>query len=261
MDAALKLWFHRADARGRMTAATLTADEARLDIGWVVSATLRVLRTRAVDLLLVALPFVWLPSLINGFAPDNRALQLLMNLPGLVFTGGASLITYQELIGGLPVTASDATRAAVARFGTLWLVGLASGVMTLIGLVLLIVPGVIAALGFCAASTVVMAENKTPVPALERAWNLSRGQRWRLLGLVGLLMIAVLVLLLGFVIIGVIMGLAGVKSAIDPVVDFGVGPIAVVLFTALTTVGTAAAYVGLKRAKEGLGEEIARTFD
>ena len=161
LDAALKLWFHRADAGGRMTAATLTADDARLDIGWVVGATFRVLRTRAVDLLLVALPFVWLPSLITGFAPDNRALQLLMNLPGLVFTGGASLITYQQLTGGLPVNASDATRAAVARFGTLWLVGIASGLMTLIGLVLLIVPGVIAALGFCAASSVVMARTRT----------------------------------------------------------------------------------------------------
>jgi hypothetical protein len=244
-----------------MTAAAITADEARLDVGWVVGATLRVLRTRAVDLLLIALPFLWLPSLIAGFAPGSRPLQLLMNLPALVFYGGGSLITYQELTGGLRVTASDATRQGAARFGTLWLVGLISGLLTVLGLLLLIVPGVIAGVGFCTASTAVMAENKNSVPALERAWNLSRGQRWRLTGLAGLLLVASLAVLLVGVITGAVLGVAGAGSAIDPVADLGFGPIAETLIAAVTTVGTAAAYVGLRTAKEGPAEDIARTFD
>ncbi len=244
-----------------MTAAAITADEARLDVGWVVGATWRVLRTRAVDLLLVALPFLWLPSVITGFAPDNRPLQLLMNLPALVFTGGCSLITYQELTGGLRVTASDATRAGAARFGTLWLVALASGLLTVLGLILLIVPGIIAGVGFCAASAVVMAENKNSVPALERAWNLSRGQRWRLTALAGLLLVASLAVVLVGVVVGAILGLAHATSAIDPVANLGFGPIAETLIAAVTTVGTAAAYVGLRKAKEGPAEDIARTFE
>lgn len=244
-----------------MTAAAITASEARLDIGWVVSATLRVLRTRAVDLLLVALPFLWLPDLIAGFAPDSRPLQLLMGLPGLVFTGGGSLITYQELAGGLRVNASDATRQGAARFARLWLIGLASGVMILVGLLLLIVPGIIAGLGFCVAPSVAMAENKNAIPALERAWDLSRGQRWRLLGLTGLVLAASLgVLLAGFA-VGLVIGLAGGMSAIDPVANLGFGPVFETLVAVLTTVGTTAAYVGLRHAKEGPAEEIARTFD
>jgi hypothetical protein len=244
-----------------MTAAALTSDEAKLDIGWVVSATWRVLRTRAVDLTLVALPFLWLPSVISGFAPDSRPLQLLMNLPSLVFTGGASLITYQELAGGLRVNASDATRQGAARFGTLWLIALGAGVVTVIGLLLLIVPGVIAGVGFCTASTAAMAEGKPSMPALQRAWDLSRGQRWRLTALAGLLLIASLAVLLVGVLLGVILGLAGGKSVIDPVADLGFGPIAETLIAAMTTVGTAAAYVGLRNAKEGPAEEIAHTFD
>ena len=244
-----------------MTAAAITASDARLDIGWVVSATLRVLPTRAVDLTLVALPFVWLPSLIAGFAPDSRPLQLLMGLPGLVFTGAGSLITYQELAGLLRVDANDATRQSAARFGTLWIVAFVAGLLTLLGLVLLIVPGFIAGLGFCVASTVVMAENKNATPALERAWDLSRGQRWRLLGLAGLLLAASLgVLLVGFA-IGAALGLAGETSAIDPVANLGFGPIFESVVAVVTTVGTAAAYVGLRNAKEGPSEEIARTFD
>jgi hypothetical protein len=244
-----------------MSAASLTSDEARLDIGWVVSATLRVLRSRAGDLILVALPFLWLPSVISGFAPDNRAVQLLMNLPGLVFTGGGSLITYQALTGALPVTAGDATRASAARFGTLWLVALASGLLLIIGLVLLIVPGVIAGVGFCTASAVVMAENKNTVPAMERAWDLSRGQRWRLVGLAGLLLVASLGVLLLGVIVGAILGVAGGASLIDPVANLGFGPIAETAIAMMTTVGTAAAYVGLRKAKEGPAEDIARTFE
>ncbi len=244
-----------------MTAAADTSAETRLDIGWVVGATWRVLRTRAGELILVALPFLWLPSLISGFAPDNRAVQLLMNLPGLVFTGGASLITYQALTAGQPVTASDATRASARRFGTLWLVALASGLLFVVGFVLLIVPGVIAGVGFCTASAVVMAENKNTVPAMERAWDLSRGQRWRLVGLAGLLLVASLGVLLAGVIVGAILGVIGQQAAIDPVANLGFGPIAETAIAMMTTVGVAAAYVGLRKAKEGPSEDIARTFD
>jgi hypothetical protein len=244
-----------------MTAATITADEARLDVGWVVGATWRVLRTRALDLVLVALPFLWLPCMITGFAPDNKPLELLMNLPALVFTGGASLITYRELTGGERIGASDATRQGARRFGTLWGVAFLSVLITIVGLVLLVVPGIIAAVGMCAASTAVMAENKATVPALQRAWDLSRGQRWRLTGLGGLLLLAILAVLLVGVIIGFILGATGTSSALDPIWQFGCGPIAESLIAAVTTVGTAAAYVGLRTAKEGPAEEIAHTFD
>jgi hypothetical protein len=244
-----------------MTAAAITADEAKLDIGWVVGATWRVLRARAIDLLLVALPFLWLPSLITGFAPDSRPLQILMNLPAVVFTGGASLITYQELSGGLRVTAGDATRAGAGRFGTLWLVAIASGLIAVVGLILLVVPGVIAAVGFCTASSVVMAENKNSVPAMERAWNLSRGQRWRLTGLAGILVAVFLGVLLIDMLVGVVLGLTGGASTVNAVAEFGVGPITATMGGILTTVGTASAYVGLRTAKEGPAEDIARTFD
>jgi hypothetical protein len=244
-----------------MSAAAITAEEGKLDVGWVVGATWRVMRTRAVDLTLVALPFLWLPSMITGFAPNNKPLEFLMNLPALVFTGGASLITYRELSGGERIGASDATRQGAARFGTLWAVAFLSALITIAGLVLLIVPGIITAVGLCGASTAVMAESKASVPALRRAWELSRGQRWRLSGLGGLLILAVLAVLLVGVIIGAILGATGLAAALDPIWQFGYGPIAESLIAALAAVGAAAAYVGLRTAKEGPVEEIARTFD
>jgi hypothetical protein len=261
LDDAAGVWFpSRANRGAPMTAATLIAGEPKLDLGWVIRSTAGVLRRRAGDLVLVSLPFVWIPSVVAGFAPDNRGLQLLSNVPALIFTGAASLITYQELAGGLPVSAGQAIRAGAARFGTLWLIGLASGIMTVLGLLLLVVPGVIAAVGFSTASAVAVVENKNAVPSLERAWNLSRGQRWRLTGLAALLIPVFLGVVLVGAVIGAVLALAGAQSVIDPVADFLVGPIMETFVFAVTTVGTAAAYVGLRTAKEG-ASDIARTFD
>jgi hypothetical protein len=90
---------------------------------------------------------------------------------------------------------------------------------------------------------------------------LSRGQRWRLTALAGLLLVALLAALLFGLIVGAILGLAGAASAIDQVADLGVGPIVETAIGMVTTVGTAAAYVGLRKAKEGPAEDIARTFE
>jgi len=244
-----------------MTAATITATEPKLDVGWVAKATGDVLRRRAGDLILVALPFVWLPSVVTGFAPDNRGLELLSNIPAMVFTGGASLLTYRELTGGERLTAGASIREGAARFGTLWVAAFVSGLATLLGLILLIVPGIIVALGFATAATVVMAERKTAMPALERAWSLSRGNRWRLAALGGLVILVTLALLAVGLVLGVILGLSGASSAIDAVSTFGYGPIIETIVAAVTAVGSAAAYVALRTAKEGASEDIARTFD
>jgi hypothetical protein len=132
--------------------------------------------------------------------------------------------------------------------------------MTVLGLLLLIVPGVIAAVGFATASTVAVVENKKAVPSLERAWDLSRGQRWRLTGLGALLIpVTFVAVALSAIMVGAL-GLAGAQSAIGPVADFVFGPIVETFLFAMATVGTAAAYVGLRTAKEGAAD-VAKTFE
>src|ERR1700722_3160926 len=111
-----------------MTTAAVVSNEARVDVGWVVSATARVLLRRAVDLILISLPFVWLPSVLSSFLPvEAYQLRLLSGLPGLVFVGGASLLTYRELSGGARMTAGQAIAAGAGRFGTVWGVSIVSG--------------------------------------------------------------------------------------------------------------------------------------
>ena len=66
-----------------MTAAVDRMDEPRADVGWIVGATVNVLRFRALDLALIALPFVLLPNALVGLLPQELAnFRLTGGLPG-----------------------------------------------------------------------------------------------------------------------------------------------------------------------------------
>ncbi|MEJ0065894.1 MAG: hypothetical protein WDM85_11080 [Caulobacteraceae bacterium] len=240
---------------------TTASDEPKLDVGWVVRSTANILRRRAADLLVVAVPFVWLPNILIAFLPDQlNRLQILAGIPGLVFVGGGSLLAYRELTGGERLTGAGAISAGAARFGTMWAIAFISGLATLVGLLLLIVPGVIATVGFMSASTAAMAEGRGSSAALERAWSLGRGSRWRLTALLGLGLLCLVGLLVITMVVGIIMGLVGATDTIEPIVSYAISPIVGVVFTAITTVGSAAAYVNIRTAKEGPSADVANIF-
>jgi hypothetical protein len=246
---------------GVMTAAIIEAHAERLSIGWVVNATLRVLLKRWVDLLLVGLPFVWLPTVLAAFAPDSRVVQTLSDLPEPVFAGAASLMAYAALVGGERPSAWAAMRAGLSRFGSLWLIALISGLLVLVGLILLIVPGVVLAACLAPAGAIAMVEKKTSSRAIDRAWTLSRGSRWRLVGLLLLAALVFVIMVLSSVIIGMMTGIVGATTQSDPIFDFGVTPVLATVVSALAAVGSTATYVGLRTAAEGPPSEVASVFD
>jgi len=245
-----------------MTVATVPANEPRIDVGWVVSSTLKVLQRRAVDLLLISLPFVWLPSVLSAFLPEeNRSLVLARGLLGLVFVGGASLLTFRELSGGARLTAWEAIGVGSRRFGTLWGVSLISVAGAALGLVFLIVPGIILIAGRMAATTVAVAENKKAYESLDRAWSLSKGSKWRLAGLLGIAATVILALVVVPLLVLLLASAALDDQLVDAIAAVGLGPVIEVLIAAVMTVGSAAAYTGLRIAKEGSAGDVAGTFD
>jgi hypothetical protein len=245
-----------------MTAAMLTASEPRLDLGWTINATANLIRRRFVDLLIVGLPFVWLPSLLAGFIPrEFTALQFLVGIPALVFIGGVSLLTYRDLAGGARVDGAAAIRAGASRFGTLWAVSFISGLMWILGLLLLIAPGIVAMSCLSTASTAAMVEDDGSAGAIGRAWDLSKGSRWRLVGLLALGFFVLIALFLISFIVGVVVAIVGASELAVPIASFGIGPLTSLALTSVTTVGSAAAYVGLRTAKEGPLGDVASTFD
>jgi hypothetical protein len=237
-----------------MTVATSEgAGVSKLHIGGVISSAIGTLGRRWLALLLLGLPFVFLPNLLVGLAAPEDILyaRLLAGLPPLVFVGGATLITYHDVCTDNPITLRAAVMAGLRRFGSLWLVGFISGLATIGGLVLFVAPGVLITGIFATGAAVVMVEGMSSSGALQRAWDLSRGSRWRLAALLAVAVATVVLALLLISVLGLVTGLVVGVAGTSAATEFFWAPLMVLAFFAITTVGSTAAYVALRRAKEG----------
>ena len=251
----------RLDWGGTMTTvATGEAAPPTLDIGRVISMTSRVLFRRALDLIIIGLPFIYLPNMLVEFLPPGfSAVRLAAGLPGLIFIGAVSLLAYRDIAGEPRVDAATAIRAGAAKFGSLWGVGLISNIGAGIGLLLLIVPGVVLGSCLASASSAVMVESITATAAIERSWSLSKGSRWRLAALLLVALLAAALVLLFTVLVGVVLGLTLGAEHGEAAGRIVWAPFASIWILAITTVGSTAAYVGLRRVREG-GVAVADVF-
>ena len=89
---------------------------------------------------------------------------------------------------------NEAYRWSLNKIPKLALASFLAWVLTLAGLVLLIVPGIIASLAFFVVAPVAIFENVSPTDALRRSWELTKGHRWNILGasfVIGILISAI----------------------------------------------------------------------
>jgi len=129
------------------------------------------------------------------------------------------------------------------------------------GMILLVVPGIIFGLGFAFTSMIIVVEELGPIAAMKRSWKLTKGKRWRILGLE---------LLVGLIGLGVNTGFGWLLGVLWPVAG-GAGMVffrtLVVLTVPYMVVGSYSAavivifYLGIRASEEGLeAERIAGTF-
>jgi len=174
-------------------------------VGSAVATTLSVVRGHAAPLLgavlLVQLPYLALAAAVGS---DNRALNFLNGLVGAVQIGLVVVGATTALRGERPRLGAMFSVVG-ARFGPLFGQGLLGGLAVLLGLVLLIVPGVIAWSGFFVSAPAALAEPGLGANgALQRSWELTRGRRWLVLG-VAMVFLAI------FLAVALIVGLAGAE--------------------------------------------------
>ncbi len=108
---------------------------------------------------------------------------------GIVCSGALTIVAEDVLNGGQPRILSS-IKCGVRRF--LPLLGACSlaGLALVLGLVLLIVPGLIVATWYFVVVPVCVLEGLGPTDSLRRSAALSRGVRWRLFGLAVILAVA-----------------------------------------------------------------------
>jgi hypothetical protein len=162
--------------------------------------------------------------------------SLIGFVAGQLATGACFKAVAQAYLGEKPRW-RDSLGFALRRFHSiLWIVILA-GILTLIGFVLLIAPGVYLAVAFAVALPVLMTEGLKGRHALGRSRWLVQGRWWKTLLL--LVVAGLLASIVGGVISGVITGLV-VASPDSPVLVFLIGAVAATAGALVTTPFSAA---------------------
>lgn len=130
-----------------------------------------------------------------------------------------------------------------------------------LGLLLFVVPGLILAAAWCVAAPVRVAEGRGVFESLSRSFDLTRGARLPVLGL----LIAGLILTMG-IFVAMSAAATALIAALWPAGEAYAGaivdPIAGAIMGVLQAVGMAAIYLELRRVKEGAGPDtVAAVFD
>lgn len=255
------------------------ASRRKLDLGRVFGDTFAVIRRRAGPLIAVTFVLSYLPSMLNAyvstsvlrtgsptpaapFAAFNNPLYGLLSLAAF-FLGAYGLacqydIAIGDLEGRRPPLA-EVFRSAVGKI--LPMIGamilLVLGMM--LGMILLFVPGIILGVMWVVALPAVAADTSNPVKALGRSRALTKGNRWRIFGLLLLLWILVLILEVVF------LGGLGAAGALAGLARASLPGIAIVslfsfAFSLCVSVGSAALYVQLRELKGAGGESVAQVF-
>ena len=129
---------------------------------------------------------------------SNAGLGLLAALIGLIattlFTGMVVELVADVQDGRRDATPGQLLRAAAPVLGSLILIAIVVGVLTLIGFLLLIVPGLIALTVWSVAAPVVVLERPPGLKAMRRSRELVSGNGWPVFGVILVLGVAVAVL-------------------------------------------------------------------
>lgn len=210
--------------------------ENEFTIGQIFSKSFDIFAKNFVFMLLVAL-LVSIPNAVIAAAPDSPFIIIISFLfllvMGFVAQGIVVFGVFQHLTGRAVVFA-ESLNVALGRLFPLLLVAFAVGIMTMVGYMLLVIPGIIISLILWVAIPVTIVEKGGVGYALQRSKDLTTGYRGR---------IFVVVFLLGL--------LSGGLSLIQTAITAGMmstGPGSGGLSTALVSLPLQTVFTGLASA-------------
>ncbi|MFC4290885.1 hypothetical protein ACFOWX_00460 [Sphingorhabdus arenilitoris] len=118
-------------------------------------------------------------AMLTGFLSAMAPWLFVMSILGMV----GNLAIYHLVLGNGRPTVGEALGLAMGSFLTLFLAGLMSTIAITLGLILLIIPGVYLAIKFSLIGPAIAGEGiKSPIEALSRSWNLTKGNSLRIFG-------------------------------------------------------------------------------
>lgn len=247
----------------------------RFDLGRVVERTFGAIGANGLPLFLTALIFVGLPQAALAWGQAQylmagsdmmtagvvvTAISFVVGIVCNVILQGAVTHTVVADLQGRKSTLGESLGVALGSFWVLLGVGIVSGLAMMLGLVLLVIPGILIFLIWLVAGPVVVAEGAGVGRALQRSRDLTRNHRW------WLLLLAFVYLVISWI-LGMVIGMVSVAaggfqpgSALN-IVNLFVAPLIQAISALLWASIIAATYVELRTVKEGGGQTIAAIFD
>jgi hypothetical protein len=161
------------------------------------------------------------PFHVAGALIGDSLGSFIANLSGFVMpvAVGATVAVVSDAMHDRPVSIGSAFGQIAGRSGTLVVVSFVQGLLTFLGMLLLIVPGlVVMCWTFAAPMTVVVERVSGTAGAISRSRQLARGQFWHILGTLALswLIVGVLMIAAGFG-IGFLVRFVGLNEVIRDV--------------------------------------------
>jgi uncharacterized membrane protein len=164
-----------------------------LTVGEILDTSFTLYRRHFAALATVALVCTGVPLVLRLFLEagggvfTNVALGLLYAISlvvlNLVATGATVFIVSESYLGR-PISAREALSRATPYIGRILVCSLLMALVVGLGFLLLLVPGIILAVGLALAIPAVVLEPRSSASAaLSRSWELTRGARWRIFGL------------------------------------------------------------------------------
>ncbi len=202
----------------------------------------------------------WIPGLHDLLYGGERAVAGLIGfaLVALASQVATAAVTYGviEQLAGRRTSVGAMIAVAVRRGPGVLLVAVVVFLATMAGVALLVVPGVILSLVLAVAVPVAVVERPGVLASLKRSAFLTRGHRWKILGLF------ITVNALGRFVDQIATGISASIAQSSPLGSFFVSHLAVAFMLGLPAVAAAIAYHDLRFAKEGTDTaQLAKVFE
>lgn len=267
------------------------APKPQFDVGRVINRTFAAIKNKPAIFVITSMLIIGLPMFFIGLMPiflgygggmENDPEAMSRILRGTVFAWvitvsflliagvilqGALIFAAIKDFNGEHATLGEAMGVGFRYFFPLLGMALLIGLGVMAGLVVLIIPGVLLALGWSIAAPIMIVEKKSIVDSISRSWELTKGyKRWILLLWIILTIVSA--------ILGLVLGAFSLFAG-DPttvmlqggsttfyVLNSILSAIAQALSTMIGAAGIAAVYYEIRQLKEGIGaESLAAVFD
>jgi hypothetical protein len=250
-----------------MSNATERADlpgQGGFRVGDQLARTFGVLGRNLAVLMLIALPLAALSALLNGAlgldaASDQGGRAIAVAIAGIVigialYSLCEAMVVYVavQAMRGRPVQLGETLAASLPRVIPVLVLSILSTILIMLGGVLLVIPGLMVMTMMFVAQPACVVERLGPIASISRSAELTRGYRWRVFGVILLILIlqGVVGAAIGFAFHGGGGLPAGIVNAVWDAFTMAFGSVA-----------CAVVYHDLRVVKEGVDiEQIAAVF-